>query len=477
MYTCTAPIVLPKWENGALTAPPKPKEKLKIIRYCLYARKSTEDDERQALSIDSQIKEMQEQAREEKLKVTEVRRESFSAKQSGNRAVFNQLLRDIAQGKFQGILSWAPDRLSRNAGDLGSIVDLMDRGLLSAVRTHGQTFTSNPNDKFLLMILCSQAKLENDNKGINVKRGLRAKAEMGYRPGVSPLGYLNDYTGNKGEKKIHLDPERAPVVREMFEKVAYEGYSGRDLYRWLFEEKKFTTRNNKRVTLSTIYEMLNSTYYCGMFEYPVGGGNWYKVNHESIITRELFEQVQVRLSVHPKTMPGTKEFDFTRLIKCGTCGSGVTAEEKFKRYKDDTIRRYVYYHCNRSRDMHCPEKYIREEVLIEQLFKVMDQINLNKISAQEKLIREMERYNRFNRNVLGKSTDNNTKIPKVDIRNYAKYILADGSREEKRELLSCLKTKLYLKDQTILTENQVKQIDKAPKMSENALIPQTSAVP
>lgn len=477
LYTCTAPIVLPKWENGALTAPPKPKEKPKIIRYCLYARKSTEDDERQALSIDSQIKEMQEQARVEKLKVTEVRRESFSAKQSGNRAVFNQLLRDIGQGKFQGILSWAPDRLSRNAGDLGSIVDLMDKGLLSAIKTHGQTFTGNPNDKFLLMILCSQAKLENDNKGVNVKRGLRAKAEMGYRPGVSPLGYLNDYTGNKGEKKIHLDPERAPVVREMFEKVAYEGYSGRDLYRWLYEEKNFRSRSGKRVHLSMIYEMLNSTYYCGMFEYPVGGGKWYKVNHESIITKELFEQVQVRLSVRPKTMPGTKEFDFTRLLKCGTCGSGVTAEEKFKRYKDETIRRYVYYHCTRSRDMHCPEKYIREEALIEQLFKVMDKINLNKIAAQEKLIKEMERYNRFNQNVLEKSSDGNIKIPKVDIRNYAKYILADGSREEKRELLSCLKTKLYLKNRTIFTENQLKQIDKTSKMRENILIPQTLVVP
>ncbi len=451
LMTKTQPIILPTMINGSLTAPPKPKEKPKIIRYCLYARKSTEDDERQALSIDSQIKEMSAQGKLEKLRVKEIRRESFSAKQSGNRQVFNKLMQDIENGEFQAILTWAPDRLSRNAGDLGRIVDLMDRGLLHEIHTHGQSFTNTPNDKFLLMILCSQAKLENDNKGINVKRGLRAKAEMGYRPGVSPLGYLNDYTGNKGEKKVHLDPERAPVIREMFEKSSYEGYSGRDLHRWLCEKKGFKTRNGKRVTLSMIYKMLNSTYYCGMFEYPAGGGNWYKVNHESIITKELFEQVQVRLSVHPKTMPGTKEFSFTRLITCGACGSGVTAEEKFKRYKDDTIRRYVYYHCNRSRDFHCPEKYIREEALIEQLFKVMDKINLNKIATQEKLIREMERYNRFNQNVLEQSSDGSVKIPKVDIRNYAKYVLAEGSREEKRELLSCLKTKLYLKDRTILT--------------------------
>ena len=451
-YTCTAPIVLPTWVNGALTAPPKPAEKPKVIRYCLYARKSTEDDELQALSIDSQIKEMLAQAQEEKLKVTEIRRESFSAKQSGHRKVFSQLLTDVAQNKFQGILTWAPDRLSRNAGDLGSIVDLMDQGLLAQIRTHGQTFTCNPNDKFLLMILCSQAKLENDNKGVNVKRGLRAKAEMGFRPGVSPLGYLNDYTGLKGQKKIRLDPERAPVIREMFEKVAYQGYSGRNLHQWLDEEKKFRSRTGKRVTLSMIYEMLNNTYYCGMFEYPIKGGKWYKVNHESIVTRKLFEEVQIRLSVHPKTRPGTKEFDFTRLLKCGSCGGGVTAEEKFKRYKDDTIRRYVYYHCCRSRDMHCPEKYIREETLIEELINIIDKVPFNKTAALEKMQAEMERYNRFNQNVLEKSTDNSLKIPKVDIRNYAKYVFLDGSREEKRELLNCLKTKLYLKDRKILTE-------------------------
>ncbi len=125
-------------------------------KYCLYARKSSEEDERQALSIDSQIKEMMSIAQREGLDITEIRRESHSAKASGARPVYKQLLADIRLGKFSGILTWAPDRLSRNAGDLGSLVDLMDQGLLKEIRTHGQRFTNNPNEKFLLMILCSQ---------------------------------------------------------------------------------------------------------------------------------------------------------------------------------------------------------------------------------------------------------------------------------------------------------------------------------
>jgi len=149
------------------------------VRYCLYARKSTESEEQQVLSIDSQIKEMIRIAERNGLEITEIRKESHSAKEAGARPIFNEIVEEIKQGKFNGILTWAPDRISRNAGDLGRVVDLMDAGILQEIRTYGQRFTNSPNEKFLLMILGSQAKLENDNKVVNVKRSLRARCEMG----------------------------------------------------------------------------------------------------------------------------------------------------------------------------------------------------------------------------------------------------------------------------------------------------------
>ena len=124
------------------------------IRYCLYARKSSESDERQAMSIESQINEMKTLAEREGYFIKEIRQESHSAKSSGLRPVFNQLLIDIRAGEFDAILTWAPDRLSRNAGDLGTLVDLMDQGKLRMIKTYSQSFTNNPNEKFLLMILC-----------------------------------------------------------------------------------------------------------------------------------------------------------------------------------------------------------------------------------------------------------------------------------------------------------------------------------
>ena len=422
-FTNTSARQLPGEENGKpveAVAPTKQR-----VNYCLYARKSSEDDERQALSIDSQIKEMAIQAEMQGLYVTEIRKESHSAKESGQRPVFQQLIKDVRSGLFTGILSWAPDRLSRNAGDLGSLVDLMDSGHMVEIRTHGQTFTASPNDKFLLMILCSQAKLENDNRGVNVKRGMRTKCEMGFRPNMTPLGYLNDHYSGKGQKKVFVDKKRAPVIKEAFEKVA-DGASGRDIYNWM-KEIGFKTKGDKYITLSGVYRMLNNTYYCGLFEFPVGGGKWYKGAYEPIITRQLFDAVQEKMEVAPKSKPGTKTFDYTRILKCGRCGSGITAQEKFKKRKDGTRKRYVYYHCTQSRDFDCPEHYIREEKLSEAFVEMLEKLTIAEVEEKPNLRNELDRFRRLSSAVLG--TGDSDEQPEINLGNFAKYILAEGTRD------------------------------------------------
>lgn len=420
------------------------------ISYCLYARKSTESDELQALSIDSQIKEMLAMAERDGIAVSEIRRESHSAKESFTRPVFLQLIQDIRAGQFGGILTWAPDRLSRNAGDLGALVDLMDQGRLEEIRTHGQIFHNSPNEKFLLMILCSQAKLENDNRSVNVKRGLRAKCEMGYRPGITPLGYINLKYEIKGQKKVVLDPKRAPIIKEMFEKAAL-GCSGRDLLHWMNEIKSFRTKTGKKVALSAIYVMLHNPYYSGRFEYPKNSGKWYKVKHQSIVTRKLWKEVQEKLTVDPKSKPGTKVFDFTKMLTCGACGSGVTAEEKFKDIIDGTKRRYVYYHCTRARNLNCDEPYIREEALVNQLVDIIDKVDIDKLAVENRFTEDLIRYRGFMESVLKKSGQVIT-ATNIDIRDYAKHILMTGKREDKQAILACVTTTLYLKLKMIRTK-------------------------
>jgi len=418
------------------------------VKYCLYARKSTEQEDKQALSIESQVREMITLAEREGLEIVEIKRESHSSKEVGQRPVYNELINEIRQGKFNGILTWAPDRLSRNAGDLGSVVDLMDQGLLHEIRTYGQKFTNNPNEKFLLMILGSQAKLENDNKMVNVKRGLRARCEMGLWPSVPPTGYLSHSDRNK-KCEVVLDEQRADVIKQMYEKVAYDGWSGRKLFYWLKDDIRFRTKHGKPLTLSNIYIILKSTFYYGEFEYPKGGGQWYKGVHDPIITKDLYLQVQDRITSDHVVRNQNKEFAFTKMITCGLCGSGITADEKFKKLKDGTTNRYVYYGCTKFKDKNCPCGYVREEDLIEQLANVLDVVSLDEIGMKDRIKAEIESHNEFQESVLGKEVKEKIKIKEIDIRNYAKHILRKRPMHEKRELLKHLRSKLILKDKQL----------------------------
>ena len=369
-------------------------------KYVLYARKSTESDEKQALSIDSQVKEMLAIAERDNLEIVDIRRESHSAKESGQRPVFKEVLEDVRRGRYTGILTWAPDRLSRNAGDLGSVVDLMDEKKLLEIKTYGQSFKNSPNEKFLLMILCSQAKLENDNKSINVKRGLRTRCEMGLRPGQAVVGYLNEKRMDR-KCQVILDPDRAPLIKKMFEKVAYEKWSGRKIFHWLKFEVNFkSVTGNKGLTLGNIYQILQNPFYYGVFEYPVKSGNWYTGKHEPLITKELFDHVQSQVKSNVLKVEN-REFAFTKLMTCGLCGSGITAEEKFKKLKDGSINKHVYYSCTKVRDKNCKCGYINEKELIEQFVKLMDEINFDEVCVKEKIKTEVERIKKFNKFILG----------------------------------------------------------------------------
>lgn len=202
------------------------------------------------------------------------------------------------------------------------------------------------------------------------------------------------------------------------------------------------------MVLANIYIILRNPFYYGEFEYPVKSGQWYTGKHTPIIDEELFTKVQLTLNANyiPKTE--SKEFAFTKLIRCGHCGSGISADEKFKKLKDGSVNRHIYYGCTRSKDKNCKCGYINEVELIQQFEKLIDQVNINEIGMKEKIKYEVERIKRFNQSVL--NTKQQIEIKDVDIRDYAKFILRDGLIEEKRELLTCFKSKIILKEKKIV---------------------------
>ena len=403
------------------------------LKYCLYARKSTESDERQTMSIDSQIKEMMTLAEREGLSVVTTKKESYSAKSSGRRPIFAEVLLGIQNDEYDAILTWAPDRLARNAGDLGSLVDLMDRNKLQLIRTYGQSFSNTPNEKFLLMILGSQAKLENDNRGVNVKRGIRAACEQGWRPCRPPLGYYNQTIGSI--KDVILDPERHHYVSEMFQRVA-DGESGLDIQRW-FEEESVTTRAGKHISLSMVYKMLSNPYYYGEFEY---GGVWYKGAHPPLISKDLFDKAREALIKPPQGKWGGKDFIFTRYITCSNCGSKLISEEKIKKLKSGSINRHIYYHCSRHTGKNCIEPYLKQEVLTSELVRILKP---DMIKQSPEIVNEFSGVINTAREMSSKLNDE--KILTKHIHATIKY----GSKQQIRLLLDSLSVTIRVREDVL----------------------------
>lgn len=145
-----------------------------MIKYFIYCRKSTEDEERQVLSIEAQLAELREYAKRESLFVLKEFTESQTAKEPG-RPIFNQMVAEIEQGNAQGILAWNPDRLARNSIDGGRIIYLVDTGKIKSLKFPTFWFEPTPQGKFMLSVAFGQAKYYTDNLRENILRGIRQK--------------------------------------------------------------------------------------------------------------------------------------------------------------------------------------------------------------------------------------------------------------------------------------------------------------
>ena len=197
------------------------------MKYILYARKSTEEDDKQILSIEAQVFELKEFAAKEKLEIVASFQEAKTAKEPG-RIKFAEMLSLIEKGKADGILSWNPDRLARNSVDGGKIIHMIDRGLIKALKFPTFWFEPTPQGLFMLQIAFGQSKYYVDALRENVTRGMRQKVRNGVWPGWAPVGYLN----NPKTRMIDIDREKSGKVKKLFELYATSEYTLKSLANW-----------------------------------------------------------------------------------------------------------------------------------------------------------------------------------------------------------------------------------------------------
>ena len=354
------------------------------MKYFIYCRKSTEAEDRQILSIESQLTTLRRSFDgHPDIQICEVVEEAYSAKSPG-RPLFNDMMSRIEAGEASGIIAWAPDRLARNSVDGGRIIYLLDRNVLRDIKFATYTFENNSQGKFMLQIMFGQSKYYSDALSDNVKRGLRTKVEKGWRPTNAPLGYLNDRTTST----IIKDPERCAFVRQMFVLVL-AGTSVRrvcDIAReeWCFRTPKRKRIGGKPLPLGSVYRILKDPFYAGILLWH---GKAYPAAHEPLVSLEEFERVQKWLSQPEKPRPQRHHFPFTGMIRCGECGMLVTAETKINRYGS----RYTYYHCSKRKpNYRCGQPCLRAESLERQIVGFLGRLTMP-ASVHDWALRQLEK--------------------------------------------------------------------------------------
>jgi DNA invertase Pin-like site-specific DNA recombinase len=363
-----------------------------MIKYIAYCRKSTDEKDKQVLSIEAQIAELKEFAKRENLTVSEFITEAKTAKVPG-REQFEIVLKKIEKGEVNGILSWHPDRLARNSIDGGKVIYLLDTGKLLDLKFPSFWFESTPQGKFMLSIAFGQSKYYVDNLSENVKRGNRQKLRNGVWPSKAPYGYLN----NPKTRGIDVESELSRVVKKAFQLFAEGGKSFVEISKFLhkFGIKKL---DGEPVKVDQVKNMLKNKFYIGIMCYA---GEYYQGSHKTFISKKLFDEVQKQIEKIEKPRNKGHDFAFSGLATCGECGAAITAETHTKVYpKTRGEVRYIYYRCTKKLKP-CNQKYINEPALEEQLRQIVRDCGLHEgwepyfdkwiIEAEEKDKAESER--------------------------------------------------------------------------------------
>ncbi len=438
-------------------------------KFILYARKSTDVEDKQVLSIEAQLVELRNYAQQEGLQVIDELVEKQSAKIPG-RPIFGQLLKRIEAGEASNILAWHPDRLARNSIDGGQIVYLLDQMRLLSLKFPTFWFENTSQGKFMLSIAFGQSKYYVDNLSENTKRGLRQKVRHGEYPSKAPLGYINDLRS----KSIVVDKHIAPLVVQAFELYAQNNSTYEDISDFFASHSISPNGKTPKFKKDRIRRILANPFYYGNFLYA---GEIYEGKHEPLISKKLFDKVQTVLAERgrPRKPNYTEPKALCGLLRCGECGLAITGEKRIKQQKNGNTHEYIYYHCTRKRkDMTCDNPAVREEALDESLSELMNQYAMPKSWADDlyaRIARDQQAEQGLSKKLICMFQGDIANIISKLQRLLDSYLDQDIDREtyqaKKSELMS--KKKSLEEKSTILTRNNLAWVEPMKQWIETAV--------
>ena len=329
-----------------------------MLKYFMYCRKSSEDEDRQMLSIEAQISELRSIAAGDGMAIVSVFTENKSAKEPG-REIFNEMLRRIERGEANAILSWKLDRLARNFDDGGKIIGLLQRGVIREIRTFEKSYL--PSDNVLMIAVeFGMANQYVRDLSVNIQRGIREKIRRGVFPGKAPIGYYNE----PRLRTIEPHPKNFGKVKKILEAFATGKYSLTAIQKIMAKAGLVGVRSKEPLYLSTIADILCNPFYYGVFMHK---GELHQGVHVPMISKKTFDNMQKALVAvaKPRGNRAEKKFLFRHFAACGSCGYSITAERHTKK----SGLRFRYYRCTgKSKTQRCENRsFVREEQFAEEV--------------------------------------------------------------------------------------------------------------
>src|SRR4051812_26561756 len=324
----------------------------------LYARKSTDREDRQILGTDAQLRLLTEHAARAGLSVVDTYVENQTAYKTG-RPLFAAMLQRLEKGEADGILTYHLTRLARNSFDGGRLIYMMDEKTVREIVTPEKAYTNNADDKFMMQIHFAMAKKSSDDTSQFVRRDVESKLLRGEYPGMVPVGYLNinrdghitraqddpdkEILLRKLGRPLHreeIDPIDGPLVRRLCEEAAKGIYTLGKLRKLSFALGIRARKTGKMLSKHAVENLLTNPYLYGVIAY---NGRVYdnaylrektghpeaRIQHEPLIEKAVFTQIQDGLQRRGKGRYRKHFFAFGGcMLRCGECGAPITAERQ-----------------------------------------------------------------------------------------------------------------------------------------------------
>ena len=367
------------------------------LRYVLYARKSSEDEGSQVRTHKDQIKHCMKLAESKGLNVVDTFKESKSAKKSNNRPVFNQILEDIRNNKYDAILAFAPDRLSRNMLEGGLLINMLDEGLIKDLQFPTLLFSNDASGKLTLGIMFSISKHFSDDLSTKVQKGVSGNLEDGKSGGQPKWGYDRD-----DQDGLYRPNDWFDVIQEAWYMRA-RGATNKTVLEYLLEKgyhrmTKITRKNkfSRKIlpTEKSVGQMFRDPFYYGLLvqtEQTIDLPRFH-LDFVPMIDEETYNQVQALAYTRKRDVDPKKRTEFKplrHLVYCGVCRS-----EKWmsvgKNKPGGSKHHVLSYECKNSKCNRSP-KSVRAKFIFESIYELLDKLELSE-EAYERYSKRIDSF-------------------------------------------------------------------------------------